>query len=356
MKILKIDYLNIYMNKEEIIKNFNQNENGLTYHGIFGLPFGVEESKMILVPIPWEATVSYHGGTAEGPKAILDASQQIDLYDQFNPNGWREGIAMEDIPTSIFFNSQHTKEKVNKYINKYVEGEIDKDLQNEINNDCKDFNNYVKEKTLDLINKGKIVGVVGGDHSVALGYLEALTEKYSDFGVLHIDAHADLRESYQGLEYSHASIFNNMLKIKNISKLVQIGIRDICEQEYELIKKEKNRISIFTDYDIKKFVFEGGILKKKYREIIKYLPKNVYISFDIDGLTPSLCPSTGTPVPGGFSMEEIVFLFEELVSSGRKIIGFDLCEVAANKENQWDGNVGARVLYKLCLAALKSQK
>ncbi|MFA6386290.1 MAG: agmatinase family protein [Candidatus Paceibacterota bacterium] len=349
------------MNKEEIIKNFNQNENGLTSHGIFGLPFGEEESKVVLVPVPWEATVSYHGGTAEGPKAILDASQQIDLYDNLYQNGWQEGIVMQDIPTSIFYNNQHTKEKVAKYIDKYVEGEIDKELQDDINKDCEEINKYVRETSLKLINEGKIVGIVGGDHSVPFGYMQALSEKYDDFGILHIDAHADLRDAYEGLTYSHASIFFNALKIKNVTKLVQIGVRDFCDEEYNLIQKEKDRISLFTDYDIKKFVFEGGTLKKKYKEIIKCLPKNVYISFDIDGLMPYLSPNTGTPVIGGFSIEEIVFLFEELLSSGRRVIGFDLCEVAPGKDykgerNEWDGNVGARVLYKLCLTALKSQK
>ena len=351
------------MNKEEkfkklqeIVKDFNPNENGLTSHGIFGLPFGTEESRVVLVPVPWEATVSYHGGTAEGPKAILDASQQIDLYNHINPNGWKEGIAMEDIPTSIFFNSQHTKEKVAKYIDKYVEGEIDINLQKEIDADCKDLNDYIKEKTSNLLKEDKIVGIVGGDHSVPLGYIEALGEKYKDFGILHIDAHLDLRSSYQGLEYSHASIFYNVLKNKSVSKLVQVGIRDFCEQEFALTKKEKNRICLFTDYDIKKSVFEGETLKKKFKEIIKTLPKNVYISFDIDGLMAYLSPNTGTPVVGGFSIEEIIFLFEELLLSERKIIGFDLCEVAPGKNKEWDGNVGARVLYNLCLVALKSQK
>ncbi|MEI7688913.1 MAG: agmatinase family protein [Candidatus Nomurabacteria bacterium] len=346
------------MNKnklEEIIKNFNPDENGLNDHGIFGLPFGVEESKIVLVPVPWEATVSYKGGTEDGPKAILDASQQIDLYDPLFPNGWKEGIAMQDVPTSILFKSKHTREKVLKYLDKYTEGKIDSDLQSEINNDCSDLNNYVKDATTELLNNDKIVGIVGGDHSVPLGYLESLSTKYENFGILHIDAHADLRNAYEGLTYSHASIFFNALKIKNISKLVQIGIRDFCEQENKLIKDSKDRVTLFTDYEIKKSIFEGKTLKDKYNEIIDILPENVYISLDIDGLVPYLNPSTGTPVAGGFTIEELVYLFEELISKGKRIIGFDLSEVAKG-EGDWDGNVGARILYKLCLITLKSQK
>jgi agmatinase len=340
---------------EEKILNFNPSDSGSLYHGIFGLPFNIEESKVVLVPVPWEATVSYGEGTVNGPKAILDASQQIDLYDPINPNGWKEGIAMQDIPSSILYNSKKIREKTEKYLEKYNQKIIDNALRDEINADCADLNNYVEETTGKLLDEEKIVGIVGGDHSVPLGYLKSLSKKYDNFGILHIDAHSDLRNAYLGLEYSHASIFFNALKIKNISKLVQIGVRDFCEEENILINKEKDRIAFFSDYEIKKDIFCGKTLKTKFGEIIEKLPQNVYISFDIDGLIPYLSPNTGTPVVGGFTIEEMVFLFEEVVASGRKIIGFDLCEVAPGKD-EWDGNVGARVLYKLCLITLKSQK
>lgn len=340
---------------EEKISSFNPNESGMLNHGVFGLPFKSEESKLVLVPVPWEATVSYGEGTSSGPKAILDASQQVDLYDPINPNGWKEGIAMEDIPSSIFFNNQHTREKTLKYLDSYVDGNIDKKLQEEINNECLDLNNYVKEKTSKLLKEDKIIGLVGGDHSVPLGYFEALSEKYENFGILHIDAHSDLRDAYEGFTYSHASIFFNALKIKNITKLVQIGMRDFCEQEFNLIKENKDRISMFTDYEIRKHLFEGGTWESKCKEIVKKLPDNVYISFDIDGLAPYLSPNTGTPVLGGFNLDELIYLFEKIISSGRKIIGFDLCEVSPKENNEWDSNVGARVLYKLCLLALKSK-
>ncbi len=340
---------------EEKIKSFNPNENGLTHHGIFGLPFGVEESKIILVPVPWEATASYKGGTADGPKAILDASQQIDLYDYINPDGWQAGIAMADIPANIYFKSKQVKEKTDKYYAKYSTREVNKELQKEINTDCHELKNYVFETTKKLLSNNKIVGVVGGEHSVMLGYLEALGEKYKNIGILQIDAHPDLREAYQGIEYSHASTFYNALKIKNIKKLVQIGIRDISSVEAKIIKNDKNKISAFTDYEIRHGIYSGSNWGKKCDEIVKNLPKDVYISLDIDGLLPNLCPNTGTPVPGGFAIDELVYLFEKIIAKGKKIIGFDLCEVAPGK-NQWDGNVGARVLYILCLLTLKSQK
>jgi len=340
---------------DEIITNFNPDENGLIHHGIFGLPFNVEESELVLVPVSWEATVSYGSGTSKGPKSILDASQQIDLYNPIYPDAWKRGIAMADIPADIYYQNMQVRKKVEKYLDGYVTQNIDKELQGEINSDCAILNDYVENTTTKLLKQNKIIGVVGGDHSVPLGYMKALAKQYKDFGILHIDAHADLRDSYEGLTYSHASIFYNALQIKNITKLVQIGIRDISNQENDIIKKNKSRIITFSDYDIRKDIFNGKTWAKKCDEVISKLPKNVYISFDIDGLAPYLAPNTGTPVLGGFSVDEIVFLLEKVISSGRKIIGFDLCEVAPGT-NDWDGNVGARVLYNLCLLTLKSNR
>lgn len=342
---------------EEKIANFNPNENGLFNHGIFGLPFNAEESELVLVPVPWEATVSYGSGSSKGPKAILDASQQIDLYDSVYPNGWKRGIAMQDIPTDMYYENMQVCKKVSTYLGGFLSGSKDEELLKEINNDCTSLNKRVEETTDNLLNDGKIVGLIGGDHSSPFGYFKSLAKKYKDFGVLYIDAHADLRCAYEGFNYSHASIFHNVLSIPNISKLVQVGVRDISEEEMDIVKEQKDRIKLFSDYEIKKELFEGKSWGKKCDEIIKHLPKDVYISFDIDGLAPYLCPNTGTPVPGGFNIDELVFLFEKIIESKRKIIGFDLCEVVPDKDGgEWDGNVGARVLYKLCLLALKSKE
>ena len=340
---------------DEAITNFNPDENGLFNHGIFGLPFGVQESELVLFPVSWEATVSYRGGTSMGPKSILDASQQIDLYDSIYPEAWKRGIAMSDIPADIYYQNLQASKKVEKYLDGFMTENPDLVLQDEINNECAQLNDYVEAATSKLLKENKIIGIVGGEHSVPLGYLKALSQQYKDFGILHIDAHADLRESYEGLKYSHASIFYNALQIKNISKLVQIGIRDISNKENELVKNSSGRIISFPDYEIRKDLFNGKTWAKKCDEIVSKLPKYVYISFDIDGLAPYLSPNTGTPVLGGFSLDEIVFLLEKVILSNRKIIGFDLCEVAPGKD-EWDGNVGARVLYKLCLLTLKSNK
>lgn len=345
--------------REEKLENFNPNENGLRDNGIFGLPFGEEESEIILLPVPWEVTVSYATGTAGGPEAILNASQQIDLYDPIYPGGWRSGIAMKNISTEWKDNNLRWRESTNKYLEEFTSGnEISPEsmeLLEKINEQSENLSNWVKEETTKLLDEGKIVGVVGGEHSVPLGFLEALSERYNDFGILQIDAHADLRPAYEGFICSHASIFYNAMHIPQMTKLVQVGIRDYSEEEREIVDKSEGRIRMYADYEIKNRLFEGDSWKIICEEIVNHLPQNVYVSFDIDGLQPWLCPNTGTPVPGGFQVEEAAYLLEKLVESGRKIIGFDLCEVApGGGEDEWDGNVGSRVLYKMCLLAAKS--
>jgi agmatinase len=145
----------------------------------------------------------------------------------------------------------------------------------------------------------------------------------------------------------------NASRIKNIEKIVQVGIRDFSEGENNITRESEGRILMYTEHEIKRSLLEGMNWRELAENIISHLPDNVYISYDIDGLQPWLCPNTGTPVPGGFQLEETTYLLEKLVESGRKIIGFDLCEVSPG-EDEWDANVGARVLYKLCLLAAKS--
>ena len=193
-----------------------------------------------------------------------------------------------------------------------------------------------------------MVGLLGGDHSTPLGFFKAIAEKYPDFGILQIDAHMDLRKAYEGFNYSHASIMYNALKeIPQLKKLVQVGIRDYCEEELDIMNDSEGRVVTFFDKDIKERQYEGEIWKTIVDEIVDALPQNVFISFDIDGLNPKLCPHTGTPVQGGFETDQIFYLFKKVLQSGRKLIGFDLNEVGVSHD-ECDENVGERVLYKLC--------
>jgi len=348
------------MSKEEKIKNFDPNGIGNINNNIFGLPFNCEEAELIILPLPWEVTVSYSSGTAIGPEAIFNASSQIDLYEPTIKDAWTLGIAMDKISSEWKTKSDELRFKVENYIKQLEEGEsweTNEDMKNireEVNRESEKFNAWVKNETKKYLDKGKLVAGLGGDHSTPLGIMQALSEKYESFAILQLDAHADLRIAYEGFEYSHASIMVNALKIKNIEKLVQVGIRDYCESEVNMINNSNGRIKTFFDRDLKQSVYNGKSIASIQKEIIDTLPQNVYISFDIDAMDPKLCPNTGTPVAGGFEFEEVLYLIQQLVESGRKIIGFDLNEVAPG-DDEWDANVGGRLLYRICNLMAKSQ-
>jgi agmatinase len=210
-----------------------------------------------------------------------------------------------------------------------------------------------------LYAAGKIPGVVGGDHSVPFGAIQAAGEVYKSFGVLHFDAHSDTRDAFEGFQWSHASIMRNVLdRVPSVTKLVQVGIRDVCEEEIEYTHLKKSRMQVFSDRDCSRRRLDGVSFGQIARDIVAALPHDVWISFDIDGFDPRLCPHTGTPVPGGLDFNEANLIFSTLVKSGRRIIGFDLNEVSPNLKDsgdEWDANVGARLLYKLCAWALASQ-
>ncbi len=323
---------------------------------LYGLPYTVDNAKVVALPVPWDVTVSYRTGASKGPKAILDASCQVDLFDESIPNAWKIGIAMDEFPTKFEKLNVTLRKKAETYINAFVEGKAETKLMNAIRDDvniaCNELRKHVKSKSLSLLKRNKIVALIGGDHSTPLGLMEAVSEHCKSFGILHIDAHCDLRNAYEGFTYSHASIMFNALKIKNLERLVQVGIRDFSEGENKIIQDSKGRVRLFSDKVMKARMYEGGTWKQITKSIVDTLPQNVYLSFDIDGLDPKLCHNTGTPVPGGLEYHQAVYLIEKLVESGRKIVSFDINEVAPGKD-EWDANVGARLLYKIAnLAAL----
>ncbi len=341
---------------KDTLETFNPSGVGLDNGNLYGLPCDYDTANMIIFGIPWEATVSYHTGTAQGPRRVLEASPQLDLYDRDNPDGWRQGIFMPPLPEHLYELNQAVRESANRVIQATEEGiaiasqpllQADLDW---VNHGCEQMTGWLYAQATTALNQGKRVGIIGGDHSVPLGYLQALAERYTDFGVLHIDAHADLRQAYQGFRYSHASIMYNLLGLPQISKLVQVGIRDLCHDEVALIEQSKGRIITHYDTVLKENTYGGIAWMQQCEAIVAALPQQVYISFDVDGLDPKLCPHTGTPVPGGLELEEVFCLLRQVVRSGRQIIGFDLSEVG---DGEWDGNVGARAVYKLyCLMDL----
>lgn len=342
------------MTKAEKIASFDPNAAGLKDSNMYGLPFTVEEADVVLIPVPWEVTTSYGDGTSEGPEHIMEASFQVDLFHPEFPNLWKAGIAMVDVPEQMKMRSAALKQKAKTIIDRWEDGvDVDSDgdsqaLLAEINAACSEMNQWVEDQTQHWLEKGKKVGLVGGDHSTPLGYFRAQGRKHGEFGILHVDAHMDLRIAYEGFTYSHASIMYNALQeVPALKSLVQVGIRDYCEQENTVAIEAGDRVSVFTNAALKASSFEGKNWRTQCDEIIARLPQKVHISFDIDGLDPTLCPNTGTPVPGGLSFEEAVYLLSRVKAAGKEVIGFDLVEVAPG-EDDWNGNVGARLLFHLC--------
>ena len=336
------------------LSQFDPNIAGNPNNNVFGLPFTEEESIVVIVPIPWEVTVSFGSGTARSAEQIMKASLQVDLFDPDVPDGWKEGFYMKETDRKVLLKSDYLRKEAELYIDYISKGEEVEDNQfmcktlKEVNEGGHFLNNWVYQQTKALLDRGKLVGLLGGDHSTPLGFYKAIAEKHGDFGILQIDAHCDLRVAYEGFVYSHASIMYNALKeVPQLEKLVQVGIRDYSEGEYQFIKDHSDRVQTYFDRDIRVRQYEGETFKAITEEIISQLPDKVYISFDIDGLDPKLCPNTGTPVQGGFETEQVFYLFDKLRQSGKQLIGFDLCEVSTS-ENGWDANVGARILFKLC--------
>lgn len=341
------------------LANFDPSDIGLDNGNLGGLPFDYGTAQTIVFGVPWEVTVSYGAGTAEGPRTVLEASRQLDLYDFDYPDGWKQGIFMPEMPQFLLEKSNQLREAADQIIEWLEQGRAIATspeltaLQTTINHECAAMTDWLFQQAQTALSKGKRIAVVGGDHSVPLGAIRALAERYPDFGILHIDAHADLREAYEGFEFSHASIMFNVLKLPQVSRLVQVGIRDVSHNEIALIEQSEGRVQAHFDPALKQKLYAGIPWIDLCRQIIATLPPQVYISFDVDGLDPKLCPHTGTPVPGGLELEQAFALFREVVASDRQIIGFDVSEVG---NAEWDGNVGARAVYKLCNLMALSQR
>ncbi|MCD8101813.1 MAG: agmatinase family protein [Alistipes sp.] len=341
------------------LSDFDPNGTGQDNGNYFGLPFTPEDAALVLLSVPWDVTASYADGTRFGPDAIIGASTQLDLHDPVSPGAWLRGIGTVGIDYGIQEKSQFLREdarKVMKHLEKggSVTDEYVQKRAERINAASLELNRYVRENSSMWLERGKIVGLVGGDHSTPLGLIEALGERYGQVSVLHIDAHADLRAGYEGFAFSHASIMYNVAElVPSVDGIVQVGVRDQCDEEAERAAANP-RIRQFGDWELSVNRFRGMTWDEQCRRIVDGLGQNVYVSFDIDGLSPGNAPHTGTPVPGGLSFDEAVYLVDMAAGSGRSLIGFDLCEVSPGRDGEWDGNVGARMLYKLCGIALRN--
>jgi len=349
--------------------SFDPNAAAGAESGIFGLPFTEAESRVVLLPVPWEVTTSYGGGTARGPAAILEASRQVDLFDLDVERPYERGIFMRESSSLVHEWNTEGRSLARGIIDAGGEIGSNRELASalvRVNELSAALNGWVYEQVRALLDAGKIVGLVGGDHSTPFGSIRAHAEKLfstqsgrrGGFGVLHFDAHSDTRIAYEGFEHSHASIMHNVLeRIPGVTKLVQVGIRDVCEQEIDYCRSQGDRVRVYFDRDLAASRFRGETFEGLANRIVEELPEMVYVSFDIDGLDPRYCPNTGTPVPGGLDFSEAVWILKALVKSGRRIVGFDLNEVSPGEsgEGEWDANCGARLLYKMIGLTLASQ-
>ena len=263
--------------------------------------------KVIVVPFGLEKTVSYGGGTKNGPKEIIKASHQVELFDdELDKEPYKE-IGIKTLKPFI--------------INKNI-----KTALNQLS--------LVNEKILSL---NKFPMVLGGEHSMTAGSIKPFTKRYDEIIILHLDAHADLRESYNGEKFSHASAIKRCMDFKNV-KVISFGIRNLSKSEMSFYKKNKNRISIFWARD--KENWDLSLINSIFKN------KNVYITFDLDCFDSSIMPATGTPEPGGLLWDEVLLIIKK-VCKNSNIIGADVNELAPIKNLNSYNFVAAKLVYKI---------
>ena len=331
----------------------------------FGAEVSFEVASLVLIPAPWEATASYNSGTSQGPEWIRKASSQLDFFKPSFNIAYNHKIHFEQADSLIEslntvatawareIQAQWTENK--KTLNKK-----EMLLSEKVNQASQNVLNWLYDRASKAFHKGKIPALVGGEHSVSSALIRLVGEQQqNDYGLLHIDAHADLRESYQGFKYSHASIMHNVLNSSYApKKLVQVGVRDLCEEEYQKIKTDL-RVECFLDEDISSRLFKGEAWSRICQEIVEQLPSKIYVSLDVDGLSWPYCPGTGTPVPGGLSFNQTLYLLSEIKRQKKTLLAFDVVETSpgsgSKNVKEWNGNVSARLIYHLCGLALETQ-
>ena len=293
-----------------------ENKHKNTFSGNYFLGFRdnseYEKAKIAILPVSYEGTCTFGKGTKNAPKAILNSSVQLEPFDEealFSLGN----LGIHTLKSQNFSNKTNSKNVVEK----------------------------TKEITKQILEDGKFPTIIGGEHSISIGSIQACAEKYSNLSVLQIDAHTDLDKSYKNEEYSHASMANKVLETTN-TKITQVGIRSITP---ELINIASNTNT--------KIFFAHNIINKKHKisEILETLNKNVYLTIDVDAFDPSIFPNTGTPEPNGLKWQYIINLIKE-ISKKRNIVGFDLVEHSSTnpKKPHYSDFSAAKLIHKvLCI-------
>ena len=263
----------------------------------------LDKAKVVILPVPYDSTTEYKSGTREGPQAIIDASQYLELYDT-------------ELDREISEVGIHTLPEVQPLMSG-PEPMLER----------------VYQIASDLLDKGKLVMMLGGEHSLTLGMVRAFREKYPELSVLHLDAHADLRDQYQGTKYSHACV---MRRVWELCPVVHAGVRSMSREEHRFLVQRK----------IKPSYAEALTSPDHVAQVVSTLSPQVYISIDLDVLDPSIMSAVGTPEPGGLSWQQMLELLRA-VASGRQIVGFDLVELCPREGPSSCAFLAAKLAYKL---------
>lgn len=263
--------------------------------------YSLENAKYVLLPVPYDGTSTFMKGADKGPQAILDASDSLELYDvMYDKEAYTAGIYTDHY--RFDFSSPETM----------VKG--------------------VFERVKHLLSLNKTIGIMGGEHSVSIGAIRALSEHYPDLSVLQIDAHADLRDDYHGSPYNHACV---MRRARENARVVQVGIRSVCSEEKQYIIDENVFYAHVTHQN-----------KEWMQKAVDRLTDHVYLTVDLDGFDPSIVPSTGTPLPGGLMWYDVL-QFLELLFKNKKVVGFDVVELCPQPYDKSSDVLAASLIYKI---------
>ncbi|MGA2297373.1 MAG: agmatinase [FCB group bacterium] len=272
----------------------------------------LKDSKIVILSAPFENSTSYGKGTSKGPVEILKASAFVEFYDDEFEKELCFDIGIATIEP-LDFKNKKSVEAIN-----FVEKEVEK-----------------------LLEVEKFVVTIGGEHTISIAPIKAFYKKYPSLSILQFDAHSDLRQSYENNKFSHACTLARVGDFFPLDKVTQVGIRALSIQEADLIKNKK--VNTFFASSIRRNMYG----KNWQKEVVKTFGENVYITFDVDYFDPSIIPSTGTPEPDGFFYSETLDLFREMAIAGKRIIGFDVVELAPIKNLHHPNLTTARLIYKM---------
>jgi agmatinase len=277
----------------------------------------LEASKVAIVSAPYEHTVSYGGGTKRGPKGVIDASAYVEFYD-------------DETQRELCFDVGIATLKPLAFGKKSDRAALD----------------IIEEQVDDLLAMDKFVVTIGGEHTISTAPIASHYRKYPSMSILHFDAHADLRESYQGSKYSHACFMARVAEFFPPKLITQVGIRALCKEEAAFIKKEG--VNTFFASSIRR-----GMHGANWQQsVVDTLAKDVYITFDVDAFDPSVMPATGTPEPDGLFYSETIDVIRAVIASGRRIVGLDIVELAPDARTPHADLTTARLLYKILNLAM----